>query len=303
MGGFVLLALATLGYAAEANPRSRTQAPAKVQVRMRNIYYHFTDRITVDIRTLSGEISPTQRGGLVVFDDPNSFKVELGYTEIGIALDALSHTLNDYVFLASDAPLKEISIAAQDGMLKIKGKLHSKGNVGFETDGVLSATPGGTVKIETKKVKAGALPVKGLMDLLGIRIADLVNTRKVAGVQSQGNDLILDPAQVLPPPHIQGGVTQVRVEGNEVVLVFGKRPQGESEGKLAGNYMAYRYGRLRFGKLTMSDTDMILIDMDPNDPFDFFLDHYKQQLAAGYTKITPEFGLRVNMKDYGKLGK
>jgi hypothetical protein len=30
----------------------------------------------------------------------------------------------------------------------------------------------------------------------------------------------------------------------------------------------------QFGKLLMHDTDMILIDMNPNDPFDFYLDHY-----------------------------
>ena len=72
---------------------------------------------------------------------------------------------------------------------------------------------------------------------------------------------------------------------------------------LSGNYMAYRGAQLRFGKLTMSDTDMILIDMDPKDPFDFYLDHYRDQLAAGYTKITPEFGLRVFMRDFNKLHK
>jgi hypothetical protein len=51
----------------------------------------------------------------------------------------------------------------------------------------------------------------------------------------------------------------------------------------------------------MDDTDMVLIDMDPKDPFDFFLDHYKEQLVAGYTKETPAFGLRVYMRDFNKL--
>ena len=67
--------------------------------------------------------------------------------------------------------------------------------------------------------------------------------------------------------------------------------------------MTYRGGRLRFGKLTMNDTDMQLIDMNPQDPFDFYLEHYKEQLVAGYTKTTPAFGLRVFMPDYDKLKK
>jgi hypothetical protein len=65
--------------------------------------------------------------------------------------------------------------------------------------------------------------------------------------------------------------------------------------------MAYCGNRLQFGKLTMNDTDMVLIDSDPRNPFDFYLDHYKEQLVAGYSKTTNSFGLRVFMVDYNKL--
>ena len=65
--------------------------------------------------------------------------------------------------------------------------------------------------------------------------------------------------------------------------------------------MAYRGAQLRFGKLTMNDTDLMIIDLDPKDPFDFYLDHYKEQLVAGYSKTTPSFGLRTYMRDFNKL--
>ena len=48
----------------------------------------------------------------------------------------------------------------------------------------------------------------------------------------------------------------------------------------------------------MSDTDMELIDADPRDPFDLWLDKYVTQLVAGYSKNTPTGGLRVYMPDY-----
>jgi len=70
-----------------------------------------------------------------------------------------------------------------------------------------------------------------------------------------------------------------------------------------GNYMWYRGGVLKFGKLTMNDTDMQLIDADPTDPFDFFPDHYKDQLVAGYSKTTATGGLLVYMPDYGKISR
>lgn len=53
----------------------------------------------------------------------------------------------------------------------------------------------------------------------------------------------------------------------------------------------------------MSNTDLTLLDLDPQDVFDFCLDRYKDQLVAGYTKITPSFGLRSYFRDYNKLAK
>lgn len=44
-----------------------------------------------------------------------------------------------------------------------------------------------------------------------------------------------------------------------------------------------------------------LIDMNPQQPFDFFLEHYKEQLMAGYTKTTLDFELCVFMRDFIKV--
>ena len=143
--------------------------------------------------------------------------------------------------------------------------------------------------------------MKGLLDLLGIDVARLIDTKKIQGISADKDDLILNPEEILPPPHIQGRVTAVRVQGNDIVQVFGKA-QGENfVAKQTGNYLALRHGDLRFGKLTMRDSDLIMIDMDPRDPFDFYLDHYQEQLVAGYTKSTLAFGLRVYTRDYDKL--
>jgi hypothetical protein len=53
----------------------------------------------------------------------------------------------------------------------------------------------------------------------------------------------------------------------------------------------------------MTDADMWLIDADPRDPFDFFPDHYLDQLVAGYSKTTKAGGLRVYMPDFDKAAK
>ena len=134
-------------------------------------------------------------------------------------------------------------------------------------------------------------------------MAKLINTRNTKGISVDDNDIILDPAQVLPPPKMRGRITAVRIEGDEIVQVFGTEKPSSAKKPSLSNYMWYRGGVLRFGKLTMHDTDMRLNDADPSDPFDFFPDHYNEHLVAGYSKTTASGGLVVHMPDYGRISK
>src|SRR5882757_1940048 len=121
--------------------------------------------------------------------------------------DALTNVHNQYVFAAPDSPIKDVDVTIRGSFLLVKGKLHSKGDVPFETEGTIGATKDGQIRIQAQKIKAVKVPVKGLMDLLGLKLADLINTKRVAGVRVDGDSLFLDPQQILPPPHIQGWVT------------------------------------------------------------------------------------------------
>ena len=292
----VCIAFALAGAAAQEQPPSDSRS---VHTEMHNVMYHFTDASAVHIAYLEGELVPTTQTGIPVFDDPNSFTLNVRSAEMSIATDALASALNQYAFAASDAPIKGIRISNQGGKLNLQGRLHSKGNIPFESVGSLSVTPDGEIRVHTESVKAAHLPVKGLIDLLGQSIATLIDTRKVHGVRAEQDDLILTPAELFPPPHVVGKLTSVTLRGNEIVMTYGSAPSQPV--KMSGNYMAYRGAQLRFGKLTMNDTDLVLIDMNPKDPFDFYLDHYKEQLAAGYTKNTLTSGLRSYFRDYNKL--
>jgi len=285
---------------AQTQPAASDQKD-RVKVQMRNVLYHFSDSVVVHIETLNGEVVPTGENKFPVFDDKKSFNIEISSGKIAIDTVSLANVLNSYVFASPNAPLKDISVTMENNRLKIKGKLHAKGDIPFETDGVLTPTRDGKIRLHSEKIKALHVSVKGLMDLFNVQIADFVKTGKIPGVTTDQNDLILDLSQILPAPHIEGKVTAIRLEGDTLVQTFGS-PDAKARYLLHfRNYMSYEGGQLRFGKLTMDDADMILIDMDPGDPFDFYLDHYKEQLAAGYTKITSNFGLRVYMKDFDKL--
>jgi len=275
---------------------------AAVQTQMQNVRYHFTESATVMIKTLSGELLPTEGSEFPIFDNKDSFRLRIGYAEIGLAASDLASVFNSYVFARANSPLKGVSMTIENGHLKIKGELHQVGTIPFETESTLSPTDDGKILLRTAKVKALHVPVKGIMNLFGVEIADLIKNGKIPGVESRGDDLVLDPSLVFPGPHMEGRVTATRIEGNTIVLTFGDKSHA-AKARQSGNYMSFRGNRLRFGKLTMTDVDMILIDMDPTDPFDFFLDRYKDQIAAGYSKISSNSALRIYVRDFNKLGK
>jgi len=296
----IMLTTLIIGLAAGQDSSQAARRDSTVQVQMHNVRYHFTDEIAVRIQDLRGELVPTANNPIPVFDDKNSFVLRIADARITISATAMSSVLNSYILIRPDSPLKDISIRIEKGELKVKGKLHSRGNIPFEMDATASVTPNGKIRLSAKSIKALHLPVKGLMDLLGTGLASLIKADKLIGIKAENDDLIVDPQQILPPPHIEGRVTEIRLEGNDIVQSFG-HPRKLEMHRVRQNYMRYEGNRLRFGKLTMSDTDLTLLDMDPNDPFDFYLEHYKDQLVAGYSKTTPTFGLRVYMPDYNKL--
>jgi hypothetical protein len=101
---------------------------------------------------------------------------------------------------------------------------------------------------------------------------------------------------------MHGRITQVRVEKDALVQVFG--PGGQkalSPAPTSENYIYWRGGQLSFGKLTMTETDLELVDVDPRDAFDFSVDRWNEQLVAGFSKITPERGLKAHLPDYNDL--
>jgi hypothetical protein len=105
---------------------------------------------------------------------------------------------------------------------------------------------------------------------------------------------------------MKGRVVAVRIEGDHLVQVFGggKKPAHLSPSlPKARNYMYFRGGALSFGRLTMADSDLQIVDADPKDPFDFFLAQFSKQLTAGYSKTMPDKGLVSYMPDAGETGK
>ena len=276
---------------------------AETQVEMVNVNIHLDPELVLHIRHLAGKFISTRKGQPPTFDDKLSYIVAIDSGEIGLSMASMTHAMNTYVFGEPDAPLKNLQLSSEGSQIRQKGTLKKGVGIPFEMVGTISATPDGKIRIHPTQMKVAHLPAKGLLKLFGLDMAKLINTRKTRGVSVDDNDIILDPARMLPPPQMRGRITAVRVQGDEIIQIFGEERRGPATEQPHSNYIAYRGGTLRFGRLTMNNVDMQLIDADPTDPFEFFPDHYTDQLVAGYSKTTVSGGLEVYMPDYSKISR
>jgi hypothetical protein len=269
---------------------------------MRHVDFHFDSSVVVEIDYLRGELKPTSPEHPPYFDDKHSFTLVIDTARIAITPQSLSDLLNHYTFAYPGSPLRHISITIEKGQLRQQGTM--KG-ISFNMLGELTLTPDGELRIHPTSIKAAGIGVGGLMKFFGLNLSKLLKVRGGRGVRIEKNDFFLNPSQLLPPPTVDGRVGAVEVNDSAIVQVF-QPPAGKQVGELdvpaakATNYMYYRGAVLRFGKLTMHDTDMLILDAVPEDPFDFFLDQYKMQLVAGYSRTRPNNGLTVMMQDYSK---
>jgi hypothetical protein len=241
----------------------------------------------------------------VVFDDQNSYVLQIAHAELSIGLGSLQTLINRYLLAYEGAPLKDVELTVDDGRIVMKGQLRKAIGIPISARVDVAATEDGRMRLRLESMNAFGVPVTGLLDLFGLKVEDVMKLKR-RGVEVLANDILIVPGQVLPPPEFRGKLTRAAIVGNRIVQTYGRR-EGSARDSLvppapsARNYVYFGGGEIRFGKLTMSDADLQLIDQDPRDPFDFFPGRYKPQLVAGYSITTPADGLRTYMPDFDDL--
>jgi len=271
---------------------------APVQVDMRNVDLRVASDVTLHVRRMTGRFEPVGRP-VSYLDDKRTYAVAVESGEIGVDLASLNALMTRSLG-GSRSNIDRLRVSIDEGALRQQGVIDAALNVPFTSTASVSATPDGRIRVTTRSVRGFGVPLTGLMKLFSIEMDDLV---KIApgGVVADGNDLILDPARLMPAPSVRGRVTAVRIEGQQLVQTFGAPRESIASRPLAPNHIYWRGGELSFGKLTMADTDLELVDMDPRDPFDFSVDEWQAQLVAGYSQTLPNRGLKAHMPDYGDL--
>jgi hypothetical protein len=274
---------------------------------MKNVNLRVADDAVVGVRQLRGEVIPTQRGGSALLDSTRSFSIRITSGTVALTSANLGVILNRFVFGYKGSPLRNLRVRTSGDQLVQSGIMHKGVDLKFEITSSLALTDSGLIRLHPTKVRVLGVNGESLLHALGLKLDDLLDLSGSAAARVKGDDIYLDPTKILPPPAISGRLTSVRVEGDALVQEFARLPEDSlfsgyaRADSAAPNYLFFRGGRLRFGRLEMRDTELQILDLDPADPFDLFLAQYNKQLTAGYSRNRPNLSLQAFFPDFTDL--
>ena len=292
---------------ATTSTRPRADGAQPLWVEMRNVDLHIDPHNAMHIRSLRGQVVPTTAGTIAWLDQPGSFRIRSTSGEVALDGEAITALLNEVAFNYPGAPITNLRVTIENGSVVQKGTLHKGVAIPFQMWSVPVLQPDGRLKLHPDRLKIFGVNGNALMHALGLRLQKMMDLQGARGVTVQGDDLYLDPLAIIPPPTVQGKLTSVRIEGPLLIQqfartaddsVFGTFVQPDSGSR---NFVYFRGGQLRFGKLTMDDTDLLIHDADEHDPLDLYFPEYNRQLVAGHSSNLPNYGLRTWMVDYAKV--
>jgi hypothetical protein len=290
--------------AAKPAAAKEKEKAAAVGAQIRNVVLHLGGGVVLDVRELDGKLLSRKPGAPPVFDDIGSYEIAIDQATVSMAPDSLTNLMNNYVFADPKAPIKRSTVTIENGQLKMSGTMHKGVDVPFTASASVSVSTDGWIRIHPTSLKAAKFISKRVLDFFGLDLEALLKSNPEPGVRIEQDDILLNPEKLLPPPQVRGHLTKVWIEAGRMFQQFDsgvKVPPTTRPNKTAKNYMYYYGATLRFGKLTMVDTDLQLIDADPKDAFDFSPERYNEQLVAGYSKNTPNHGLMVFMPDLNDI--
>jgi hypothetical protein len=168
---------------------------------------------------LRGNMVRTHRTLNPSFDDPGSFFLQVKTGVIRANIGDIGNFLN--AGGAKGSPLTNTTLLADGSQIKLRGSLHKFISLPIELLGSVAAAPDNRIQVHVTKLSVLKMPLKGLLGGLHINVSDLFHPKGMSGIQVSGNDIYFDTLKLLPPPHIHGQLTKVRVVKPDIEEIYG----------------------------------------------------------------------------------
>jgi hypothetical protein len=272
-----------------------------VAIRLQNVRFKWSNKVYIDADNMAVRAVPVQ-GSTVDFDDPNSFHLNLQQSVVEIHPDVLEGMFNESVFNYPHSKLRDLKVTLREDDNEHAVHVTGKVNIGFwipfkMNTRLLVDTKTNTLVIDVDDIKVlGVLPATALIKWKPLQLESLLSLPPNKSLMVDGNRMMVKPFGLFPPPRVDGTMSEVTVDGKVVRLRFAGRPIPAPESS-AKNYVYLKGGTSQFGHFCMRDTDILILDQDPSDPFIFSLLRYAEMIPKSDVDLHDTKSVRVAMPD------
>jgi hypothetical protein len=311
MGAIVLLGLTGCG-ASGINAVGPTSADSSVELVRRgaggttrflakNVTYRLSKNVTMILEDMNADVLLKDPSMPFVPANKNDYSLQVHYAKVTKNAHSLEALMNDYVFADADSPLKDLKISFKDDRIVMGGKMKKGIWVGFEMEGTLSPTTDGKILMTPKSVKSAGVPVDGLMKLIGLEMSKLMKLKEEKGLVMAGNNIIMDPSKLYPPPTLVGHVSRVSIANNllNIEMNDGKAKPWPTDLPVQNPKacVAMWGGDVLINTNLVLNAKILELDGQPDTPMVFALDFYREQLEAGYVVSTKSGAMITYLPD------
>lgn len=268
-----------------------------------NVIFHNQTPVKLKVKWLRGRMYATSPNQPPSFDDTKSFRFEIQDGLMGVNLSDLSGFLSQGPL--KNSALRNVKVTPDNGRLKITGSLKKGITIPVQMIASLGVSPDQRhVRMHVEKLSTLKIPLKGFLGFIHVKVDDLFDPKGNRGIDVNGDNVDIDVNELLPAPKAEGLLTQVKVWKNgDLMEYYGEPREDAIKVKQWRNFVRMRGGTISFGKLTMHNADLLMVDTSMSDWFNFDVNHYQEQLVYGVTHITPQAGLQLFLPDINKLPK
>lgn len=209
----VLVAALTISASAQSDIRC-PDGPTRLDVKLGTFYY----RPGIPFLLSNFAASMTPRGKTMPSCLAKTTDVESGF--VTITGDALTRLFDEKMQSAKGKQnIHDVKIQFKNGEVLISGIAEKGVPLHFSIQGPVDALGGRDIRLYARKVSVLGIPVKGLLQMIGLQVGNVMHLQKSEGVITQENSLFFDPEKLA---HIVGHIGRAEVRNDRLEVTFSR---------------------------------------------------------------------------------
>jgi len=277
---------------AELRPLTERDSGAdNVSIYIQNVNFDIVENIGFYVEELAASLEPKIPGNPVVFDDVESFTINVHKGSVVLSPQVIADLFNQHILDYWPRPMNDLKVKAREGYLEVEAdiKLWSW-FPGFwlpaDLGGKIVLSDDNKLVYEIDDVRLFGIPLYGLLNTLYIDL-DLLLSVDRQGATLVDSVLILDHTAVFPPPSLMGEIASTFIDKDGLHLTFAaneaasfNQPTVKSD-----SYIWMQSGDPRLFDIVVNNGTIQVISDDTSKPLRFNLYDYRKQVAGGKLRM------------------